>query len=179
MITLRFIVFGVMAGVIWSVLRGLLPSPAHAVLAAAVLYPTCEEAIRALAVRLLHHHSPSLRVTPAVGFGLGFGIWEAWPRWVYGGVTLGATGLVGTLIPILLHIVLTLLMWRWSKKGRPMIGLLICIALHVLHNGYVLLVVTNFNAAGFSIDVFLRLLVLAGAIAALVRSAEREAMEQV
>ena len=178
MIMLRFFVFGMIAGVSWSVLRGLLPSPTQAVFAAAVLYPACEEAIRAIAVRLVQHRSPHLRAVSVIALGLGFGLWEAWPRWVYGGATLGATGIVGTLVPILLHIALTLLVWRWSKSGRPILGLLICVALHALHNGYVLLVVTNFNAAGFSIDVFVRLLVLSGAIAALVKSSERAATHQ-
>lgn len=170
---LRYLGLGAIAGMGWKMARWLFAPAMSGAFAAIVFFPVGEELLRALALRWAHRNqrSPDKTKRAAIGYGLGFGLWEAVLRWLSmaSGAPFSATAWVGTLLPILLHVLLSLIIWLHIRDGKPFLGLVVCTTLHAAHNAYVVMLATQFTSSQFALDVLVRLLILSGAISWMMR----------
>jgi len=167
---IRWLMLGLLAAVAWKLGRWLfMPSGIATDVAAVCLLPIGEELLRLLVLSRGSFWAP-MRVAPAwpgALYGLGFGLWEAGSRWVAmanGGLALSDVGFLGTMAPLLLHVLLGIVLWRFLMARRAMWGLLTCVLVHSLHNAYVYYLVTRFDAQGFTLDVLARLIIFGAAI---------------
>lgn len=171
----HMILLGVVVGAIWALVDYLFWIPMPQVLAAVAFYPVFEELVRAAAVVGIAR-SAATHVTPVMGaaFGLGFGLAEAIRRWigVLSRTDAHAISYLAPLVPVFLHVLLSVLMWRDVARGHLFRGYLTCLALHVLHNGYVWTIVRNIDGVGvFVLELLLRTATIVGVTVIVVRSA--------
>jgi hypothetical protein len=173
---IRSFVIGLLVSATWKLLQWLFMPPGIATDVVAVLVlPVGEEVLRLMVFtsgvvgRPTHSHS----ALSGACYGAGFGVFEMGWRWaavLRGELDLSVVGLVGTLAPLLLHVALGALLWRFVALGRIVWGFLVCACLHSLHNAYVYYWVTQFNAGGFVLDIAARLILFGAAIRLLLSS---------
>jgi hypothetical protein len=141
-------VLGVAAAIAWPFGWATLAPPVSVVLALLVFSPLAEELLRVATLggaTRIHPPETFNSVWSPLGYGLGFGLWEAIPRWM-SIVAAGESRIAGPVSPLLLHVLLSVLIWRYLQRGRPLVGLSICVVLHAVYNTYVVLVVQNLGS---------------------------------
>ncbi|MES1156668.1 MAG: hypothetical protein ABUL73_02705 [Alphaproteobacteria bacterium] len=139
-----------------------------------IVAPIVEEAMRMAAlVALAHVRGPSRPDQyrwPVFCFGLGFAFLEALMHWFGVGGSRDDSLLIhiwGPWSPILLHVGLTILAALFIIAQRPLIGVVINMALHSVHNAYVHHALSRSTLSTLSIALPIQLLLMAGAIALL------------
>lgn len=173
----RIVAIGFAAGAAWAILHWALTFPMTIAWAALLAFPLCEEIIRlGLLSWLWRQPATHEQVYAGFAFGMGFGLIEASLRWWDATLNPNSTvfGFIGPIVPLLLHITLGAIAWRFVANQRAVIGLAVCFALHTLHNAFVVYVLMRTpGETAVAVTIGLQILIYAGAISALWASRRR------
>jgi hypothetical protein len=101
--------------------------------------PLIEEGLRAWVLAQMAKQPGEARPDqyrwPIVAFGLGFGIAEAAPRWVFAAQQAPNFLLaVGPALPLVMHVGLTIAIALFVIARRPVLGFALCAVIHAVHN---------------------------------------------
>jgi len=164
---LAYTTFGVAVAGVWRATVWLFAIPVGNTWAAIALSSLGEDMARVAGLTVLARR-PGSTAQSAAWLGLGFGLVEAIPRWIAlatGAVrTVGILGYVSASVAVLFHVVLCLVLWIWLQRKKPVLGFSVCLITHLSYNAYVLLFTTTYNIPSLTLDVMLRIVVLAGVI---------------
>lgn len=132
----RCAVLGLFAGLAWALFHWFFGFPMNLMIAALVVFPFFEESIR-LAALIIWRASRGTAIYSGAAFGAGFGLVEAGLRWwdAISGVGSTILGIVAPIGPLFMHIFLGILAWKFISANKPAMGFILCLAVHVLHNG--------------------------------------------
>lgn len=164
---LPYFVLGVAIGLLWALVRPSFVDAVGVALAIILVLPFCEEVLRASVLIGVNRSTRPLfsekSVGSAVAWGLGFGLTEAVPRWLFS-VSNGGLPDMGSVLPLLLHILLSAILWRFVSTRRGSQGLFVCLLLHAAYNTYVFMVTAKLSSAGLALNDLLWLIILANAL---------------
>jgi hypothetical protein len=181
---LIYAIVGAAVGYLWAVFYWAFAIPMHPAMAAIVVFPLAEETIRVCALRwALASRSPQLTqqgVLSGLAFGLGFGLSEASLRWWDAlSANSGGTFLsyVGPIAPVLVHVALSIVVWRYLIEKRLLAGFSIAVILHATYNGYIWFVVRGIDVEYFALEFYARIILMGIAVATIVVALRRTALK--
>lgn len=147
----KALALGLCVGGAWAITHRALAFPMLFWLAVLVVFPLIEEALRIGALRWAAARAWfGSSALPGLGFGLGFSLAEAGPRWWRAGMDQAAPlqSFIAPLAPFLMHIMLSVLAWRLIGANQTARAFVLCLGLHVAHNWLALLLLEALETNG-------------------------------